>query len=345
MSRAAVKYKKIISIFSLAALFLSGCGNTVNTQSSKTVLNADNAGSQNSITDSSADDENSDELYDSTPISNAYITGNADALDSYQLEILSEAAEIIDSIIDESMSDYEKELAVHDYIVANCEYDTGLLSVFGAYGKYSSDPYGALLKGKAICSGYTTTFQLFMDMLEIPCISLKAGDTDGEEHAWNMVQINDEWYYVDVTWDDPIPDRGADDFIRHKYFNVTEDYMAKKHLWDTQDLPEATNFKDSYIEHNIYTISDFAQTQEYIETQISNKSENVYFRLDDELKSSVSTMDSEDDIDTVYFAKDISDDLADVFDNILNKHKNIKLRCQRIEYDREIIFAVYIGSK
>ena len=68
------------------------------------------------------------------------------------------------------MNDYEKELAVHDYIVGCASYDETHLNALGIGLPNSDNPYGCLINGKAICSGYSTTFQLFMDMLEIPVL-------------------------------------------------------------------------------------------------------------------------------------------------------------------------------
>ena len=49
-----------------------------------------------------------------------------------------------------------------------------------------------------------------MDMLEIPCKTIYATDFEGDDHSWNLVQIGGSWYYVDICWDDPIPDLRID---------------------------------------------------------------------------------------------------------------------------------------
>ena len=87
--------------------------------------------------------------------------------------------------------------------------------------------------------GYATTFQLLMDMAGIECITVTgAAFGNRENHAWNMVKLNGEWYCVDPTWDI------APVFIhmnQYNYFNVTSQYMADTdHQWDYDSVPEAT---------------------------------------------------------------------------------------------------------
>lgn len=195
-----------------------------------------------------SDNDNSDkpEIYETKAVSDAYLSGDCSALSALDKEIYDKAVEILKNVITEGMTDYEKELAIHDFMVTNITYDTASLEVFGEENENSVNPYGALLNGKAVCTGYTTTFKMFMDMLEIPNLIVYAEDSDREEHAWNMVELEDDWYYVDVTWNDPIPDED-DRVALHKYFNVTEDFMRENdHVWDSSQLPKADSTKYSY---------------------------------------------------------------------------------------------------
>ena len=55
-----------------------------------------------------------------------------------------------------------------------------------------------------------------------------------EDHAWNMVRLNGEWYCVDSTWDEAMRDHW-------RYFNVTSERMiGTDHQWDYENVPEAT---------------------------------------------------------------------------------------------------------
>ncbi|MEE1553306.1 MAG: transglutaminase domain-containing protein, partial [Lachnospiraceae bacterium] len=226
-----MKAKTVLILLSAVILCLTGC-----TESQKPTTVVDNSSAV--TTSSSADSESgNDKYYDSTPISQAYLSGNTANLDDKQLEIYNKAVSTINDLITPDMSDYEKELAIHDFIVQCASYDEAHLNALGIGLPNSDNPYGCLINGKAICSGYSTTFQLFMDMLEIPCKTIYATDFEGDDHSWNIVQIGGSWYYVDACWDDPIPDF-TDRPVRHKYFNVSKEYMKTKHVWDDTELPD-----------------------------------------------------------------------------------------------------------
>ena len=65
-------------------------------------------------------------------------------------------------------------------------------------------------------------YQLLMDMAGVPC-EVVTNDT----HAWNVVQIDGEWYHVDTTWDDPTPNREG--YVRYNYFLKSDAYMSRDH--------------------------------------------------------------------------------------------------------------------
>ena len=101
----------------------------------------------------------------------------------------------------EGLSDYDKIKAVHDYLVLQCEYTGGFPSI-----------YDALFNGKTICVGYAGTFFRVMNKLNIPVQYVC-----GEGHAWNLVQLDGDWYNMDVTWDDT-----GGDSVSYEYFLKTD---------------------------------------------------------------------------------------------------------------------------
>ncbi len=184
-----------------------------------------------------------DDLYDHDAVLAAYTSGDTSALSPKNAAIYECVTEAIAALITDGMSDYEKELALHDYIIDVSDYDRAeLYPGLGSPDPDNSNPYGTLINGRAICSGYSGTFQLFMDMLGIECVTVNgAANADREEHAWNMVRLGGEWYCVDVTWDDPVGLVTNSDFERHQYFNVTSEYLRDtRHFWEGEDVPEAT---------------------------------------------------------------------------------------------------------
>ena len=190
-------------------------------------------------------------IYDNTAIVEAYHSENTSKLDEKQLAIYNAAIEAVNGFYSAEMSEEDIVLAAHDWIVTHTKYDSNMLLPIPRQTEDAENPYGLLIKKQAICMGYTTTFQLFMDMLEIESIIVRGTGND-EEHAWNMVNIGGEWYHVDVTWDDFVPDEDGRPAF-HIYFMVPDYAMETNHVWDHDSTPRATSEdKIYYKSHGLY---------------------------------------------------------------------------------------------
>lgn len=113
----------------------------------------------------------------------------------------------------ENLSNYEKELRTHDYLIAKIEYDKG--------AAMNQSAYSALVEGKSVCAGYARAFQYLMQRMGIPCYYCTG--FAGEDHAWNIVALEDGYYNVDVTWDDT---PGGE----HDYFNKSDQDFESTHV-------------------------------------------------------------------------------------------------------------------
>lgn len=165
--------------------------------------------------------------------------------------------QIISGIIYTDMSDLEKIKAVHDYLAVNTEYDTSYYSRSDARNHL----YNILNNRIAVCQGYSVAFYVFMNELDIPC-SLVSGDA-GEPHAWNSVMINGEWYFMDVTWDDPMI-KGTSDYkdgsnISYTYFLCTYDKISMTHTADKYvgNTPSQYGSSSEYNEYP-YTVMGYS---------------------------------------------------------------------------------------
>ena len=98
------------------------------------------------------------------------------------------------SRVNSTMTPLQKALVLHDYLAQHAEYDL-------TYSKYNS--YNAIVDGTAVCQGYTMAYMDLMNRVGIPCAT---SSSDAMNHIWNLVQIDGDWYHVDVTWDDPVDD-------------------------------------------------------------------------------------------------------------------------------------------
>lgn len=113
----------------------------------------------------------------------------------------------------QNLSDYEKEIRLHDILIEKIEY------VKGADKNQSA--YSALVEGKSVCAGYARAYQYLMQRLGIPCYYCTG--YAGQDHAWNIVWLDDGFYNVDVTWDDT---EGGE----YDYFNKTDEEYADTHV-------------------------------------------------------------------------------------------------------------------
>lgn len=175
-------------------------------------------------------------IYDTSAILAAWESGDDSALSDFDRAILDRCRQVISKVIQEDMTPLKKETAIYRWMVNSIVYDNDHYDPFVQMSPNSLNPYGPLIHGKGVCLGYATTFQLFMDMLDVECITVVgAANLSLEDHAWNMVRLNGNWYCVDVTWDAGVSQR------YWRYFNVTSDWMADhNHQWDYSAIPEAT---------------------------------------------------------------------------------------------------------
>lgn len=150
------------------------------------------------------------------------------------------------SWVDNSMTDVEKALAVHDYLVLDCEYDYDSYQS-GAVPEVSHSAYGALVEKKAVCDGYAKAYACILEELGI---SSKIVSSDAMSHAWNLVSIGGAWYHVDATWDDPVRDNIGR--VAHKYFLLSDTAISQgetedeKHKgWDSGGCTADSNLYDN----------------------------------------------------------------------------------------------------
>lgn len=111
-------------------------------------------------------------------------------------------------------TDYDKELKAHDALIGSVKYD--------ANAPMNQSAYSALVYGRTVCAGYARALQYVLQQLGIPCYYVMG--YAGENHAWNIVKLEDGQYYnVDSTWDDTNPNT-------YDYFNCSDADYAGNHV-------------------------------------------------------------------------------------------------------------------
>lgn len=138
---------------------------------------------------------------------------------------------ILNSIIKPGMTETEKIRTVHNWIVCNTTYNNKYYDRGDSFNHVSN-----LLNNKTgVCQGYSVTFYIFMKQMGIPC-TLVMGKTDNVSHAWNAVKLDGNWYYIDVTWDDPVVNGTSNypggDNISYEYLLCTYNHISMTHTED-----------------------------------------------------------------------------------------------------------------
>ena len=202
------------------------------------------------------------------PISDAYKSGDTSALDEKQLETLDMASKVLDEIITDGMTPYEKEKAVYDWMCANLGHEGGVTVVVPTAPEYSAEPYGVLKYGAAVCVGFATTFRMFMQMMDIDCMVVH-----NSYHSWDLVKLDGEWYHTDIY-----SDVGSGDYAN---FNMTDEMCAYGHNWDTNFYPAATGLKYCYAYMNAKELTDVYEIPAQVRGVLdADEVSNLYFLFD-----------------------------------------------------------------
>ena len=122
------------------------------------------------------------------------------------------------SLIPEDAGDYEKVRIVYTYVIDHTQYQTG---------EDDQSIAGVFWKKSAVCAGYAGAVQYLLERLDIPCIYVD-GSTKGstEGHAWDIVKIGQEYYYVDATNGDQPDFLNGDAAQLEEHKTIIYDYLC-----------------------------------------------------------------------------------------------------------------------
>ena len=108
------------------------------------------------------------------------------------------------SLVNSNFDDKTNIKVIHDYIINNTKYDSKRAHE-NILDYKSNIAYGTLLEGYAVCGGYSDAMAIFLDRMGIKNFKVASAD-----HVWNAVELDDVWYNLDLTWDDPVVSDGSD---------------------------------------------------------------------------------------------------------------------------------------
>lgn len=122
------------------------------------------------------------------------------------------------ALIPEDAGDYEKVRIVYTYVIDHTQYQTG---------EDDQSIAGVFWKKSAVCAGYAGAVQYLLERLDIPCIYVDGrtkGSTEG--HAWDIVKIGQEYYYVDATNGDQPDFLNGDAAQLEEHKTIIYDYLC-----------------------------------------------------------------------------------------------------------------------
>lgn len=128
------------------------------------------------------------------------------------------------------LTDVEKVKYVNDYLVMHTKYV--LDSKESPY-----TPYSILMNGEGVCEGYALAALLMLEEIGMDVKYVTGEAVPGGLHAWNLVKVEGEWYHLDVTWNDPLPDQGKN--VRYDYFLIPDEQISEDHNWTRSDFPKS----------------------------------------------------------------------------------------------------------
>ena len=164
-----------------------------------------------------------------------------DELTQAKAEFEAAADAVLEGITPE-MSEFERELLIHDrladiiyYPKMDVDYDPN------APGN-AHNAYGALVEGRAVCEGYAEALQYLLHRVGIQS-ALVLGESNGVGHEWNLVKIDGKYYYVDLTWNDPFTATenyptdvtDGDPTIYYAYLNISTEMLLQDHVLDATE--------------------------------------------------------------------------------------------------------------
>lgn len=192
------------------------------------------------------------------------------ALDQLQKDIEEAAAPII-AQIKAQPTDFDKVKVAYDYIIDRTDYQEG--------SEDNQNIISVFINQASVCAGYAKSLQYLLNAAGVPCTYM-TGDTlySPDSHAWNMVRINNRYYYVDTTNGD-YSKEDIDQRFRYAYFAMDTEQMLK--LFKPDDPYELTNaLEDNYFYKNgLYvTSADMTQIQKLIQQGVADQSHSLLFQ-------------------------------------------------------------------
>lgn len=183
--------------------------------------------------------------------------------------------DIMRSVVDDTMSDYEKVRSIYLWLITNVYYDNYVANNSGNdYYKYKAFYLEGVLEGSAVCDGISKAFTVMCAIEGIDCVRV-TGIISGANvgHAWNKVQILDGWYLTDATW-------GNQTFKLAD--NVSKEFVVYDYLLFTDEDRENDGYvSQNYTEYETVSSADFTKYSVFDAIEISVDGQSADLLIND----------------------------------------------------------------
>ncbi len=181
----------------------------------------------------------------------------------------------------EGLSDYEKVKYIYDYIILNTEYNLN--------AEDSQNICSVFLNGESVCMGYARAMQYLLLEQNILCTIVNGTAGEMEEHAWNLLLLDGQYYHLDVTWGDDsyivTNDSGATaGMVNYGFFCVTTEEILNTHtINNIVALPPCIADENNYYvkEGYYFTSVDTEKLATIFDTAYGDQKEYVEIKCSD----------------------------------------------------------------
>lgn len=267
-----------------------------------------------------------------------YLTKDTEVINQMQKDIDAVADKLVSEANGKS-STFEKLKVFHDYLVLNSTFQ---LSEEGSY-EYNSSIYNAFgsgeEQGNIQCAGYAKAVQYLCDKAGISCMVVTGETSEGQTHAWNVVDVDGAWYNLDCTWDDPILTTANYKNLRYNYFLVPDKYIEDlTHFHKSQkkmssgdyityfEPPACTETAQNYFVKNGLVYSDFASAEAAIKAEIEKAAK-------DGSRTAQITVATAELYDQIFDARMSYNDYSKTFDGVKGLSDECNKNMLLIEFD------------
>lgn len=214
-------------------------------------------------------------------------------------------------------SDYEKVKYIYEYMIDTVEYVDDASN--------DQNIYSALVSKESVCAGYAKSVQYLLEKTGVECYTI-TGEAEGEEgktesHAWNIVECDGQYYYVDATWGDP--EEEVSRLMTYDYLCCSEAELSKTHTADKkEEIPVCDSEELNYYRINdmFYENADANDFLDAMKESIKEKEDYTTFKFADKEEYETALKDMEDKL------------IDDALDYLINRYGLRESTCN-YEYD------------